>query len=448
MSNTIEAAPAGKTPPSDLASEQVVLGAMMLSTDAITDIVDIIQPADYYRPIHGSIHAAIVELFGRGEPTDPVAVTAQLLANGDLQRVGGALYLSECTNAVPATTNGTWYARRVSDLAIRRRLMEAGTKIVQLAAAPDLQIEAAVDQAGAAFYDATAQREHGDLAPIGDDTINVLQEIRTAGERGDALRGLSTGFLDLDKLTNGLQPEQLIVLAGRPGMGKSVAAVDFCREAAIRNGKRVAYFSLEMSRSELITRIFAAESNVQLSMLKTGRLDASQWESLERAERRVNEAPLMIDPSPGLTMTDIRARCRRLGQRNGLDLVVVDYLQLMTPASRRDRNREQEVAELSRGLKLLAKELHVPVIAVAQLNRGPEQRSDKRPQLADLRESGSLEQDADIVMFVHRDDYYDKEAENSGEAELIIAKHRGGATGTVHLASRLHVSRFADMAVA
>ncbi len=448
MTDTIEAPPADRTPPSDLAAEQVALGAMMLSADAITDIVDILKPADYYRPIHSAIHTAIIELFGRGEPTDPVAVSAQLLAAGDLQRVGGAPYLIECTGQVPTAANGPWYARRVADLATRRRLMQAGAKMVQLAAAPHLEISEAVDQAGAAFYDATAQQEHGDLTLIGNDTIDVLQEIRAAGERGDALRGLSTGFIDLDKMTNGLQPEQLIVLAGRPGMGKSVAAVDFCREAAIQNDKRVAYFSLEMSRSELITRIFAAESNVRLANLKTGRLDGTDWERLERAERRVNESKLLIDPSPGLTMTDIRARCRRLGQRDGLDLVVVDYLQLMTPASRKDRNREQEVAELSRGLKLLAKELHVPVIAVAQLNRGPEQRSDKRPQLSDLRESGSLEQDADIVMFVHRDDYYDKECANAGEAEFILAKHRGGATGTVHVASRLHVSRFADMAVA
>lgn len=437
-----------RTPPNDIAAERVVLGAMMLSTDAIADIVDLIKPGDYYRPVHSDIHNALVALYGRGEPTEPVAVAAQLLAAGDLQRAGGAPYLIECASQVPTAANGSWYARRVAELATRRRLMEVGSKISQLAASPEIEVSSAVDQAGAAFYDATAQHDHGDLTPASAETARVLQAVRDAADQGDGMRGIPTGFPALDRLTNGLQPGQLIVLAGRPGMGKSVAAVDICRQNAIREGKKVAYFSLEMSVDELLQRAWSAESDLALNAVKTGRLSGHEWPRLERAARRVHDSGLLIDPSPNVTLTDVRARCRRISQQGGLDLVVVDYLQLMTPSDRRVQNREQEVAEISRGLKLLAKELGVPVIAVAQLNRGPEQRTDKRPQLSDLRESGSLEQDADIVMFVHRDDYYDKKCTNAGEAEFIIAKHRGGATGTVTVASRLPYSYFTDLEAA
>jgi replicative DNA helicase len=438
-----------RTPPNNIAAERIVLGAMMLSADAIADVIEILHTGDYYRPANGTVHAAITDLYTRGEPVDPVAVIAHLLSTGDISRVGGAEYLHQCVEQVPTVANASWYAREVAEHAGRRRLIAAGTKMVQLAADPGLDLTSAMDQAGAEFYDATTAHDTGDLTPLGALLGPAMQAIRDASEHRGELRGISTGFTDLDQLTGGLRPGQLVVIAGRPGMGKSVAAVDIARATALRDKKPAAFFSLEMSEDELVTRILSAEARVPLHVISSGHLRDGDWSRLEIASGHLAGAPLHIDPSPGLTMTEIRARARRLAQREGLALVIVDYLQLMTSSGRKNhQNREQEVAEISRGMKLLAKELRVPVVAVAQLNRGPEQRQDKRPMLSDLRESGALEQDADLVIFVHRDDYYDKESARAGEADLIVAKHRGGSTDTITVASQLHFARFVDMAIA
>jgi replicative DNA helicase len=436
-----------RTPPNNIAAERVVLGAMMLSHDAIADVIEILAKGDFYRPVNGTVYQAISDLYTRGEPTDPVAVIGRLLETGDIVRVGGAAYLHECVEDVPVTASAAWYARQVADAAGRRRLIEAGTKMVQLAAAPDIELTQAVDQAGAAFYDATTRHDTGELHPLRELVAPALQAIRDASEHRGELRGLSTGFMDLDQLTGGLRPGQFIVIAGRPGMGKSVLGVDIARANALRDKKPVAFFSLEMGEQELVTRVLSAETRVPLTVLSSGHLSDSDWSRLEVAQDRLEQAPLHIDESPGLTMTEIRARARRLAQRTGLDLVVVDYLQLMQPSGRRVDNRQQEVADITRGMKLLAKELQVPVIAIAQLNRGVEQRQDKTPMLSDLRESGAIEQDADIVIFVHRDDYYDKDSARAGEADLVVAKHRGGATDTITVASQLPFARFADMAI-
>lgn len=436
------------TLPSGEAEERIVLGAMMQSADAIGDILDILRPEDFYRPKHTAIFDAIVKLYANGEPADAVAVTAQLLSTGDIQRVGGAPYLYDCADAVPTVANGTYYARRVADLARRRRLIEAGTKVVQAAYNPEHDIDEVTNLAETAVYDATMQREGKDLKAIGMILPGALESIRAAAESGTGMRGISTGFADLDKLTGGLRPGQLVVVAGRPGMGKSIFAVDVARANAIRDDRPVAVFSLEMSEEEILTRILAAESRVKLTKLTDGGADPGDWDHLHRASAKIGQAPLHIDDTPGVTLTEIRSRARRMKQRHKLSLLVVDYLQLMTPSGRRTESRQQEVADISRGLKLLAKELEIPVIAVAQLNRGVEQRADKRPMLSDLRESGALEQDADIVIFVHREDYYDKESPRMGEADLIVAKHRGGPTDTVAVAAQLHLARFADMAVA
>jgi replicative DNA helicase len=436
-----------RTPPNNIGAERIVLGAMMLSTNAITDVIEILKPGDFYRPVHGDIYTAVTDLYTRGEPTDPVAVAHRLLTTGDLQRAGGVPYLHDCIEAVPVAVTAAWYARQVADTAGRRRLIEAATQMLQLAASPALDLNEAMDQAGAAFHTAITQHDSGELRPLGDILGPALVEIRTQAEHRGELRGVSTGFMDLDQLTGGLRAGQLIVVAGRPGMGKSVLGVDIARAAALRDRKPVAFFSLEMSEQEIVTRILAAEARVPLQAFNSGNLLDGHWRRLEEKQQLLASAPLHIDDSPGLTMTEIRARARRLAQRHGLSLIVVDYLQLMTPSGRRDANREQQVAEISRGLKVLAKELGVPVIAIAQLNRGPEQRTDKRPVLSDLRESGSLEQDSDVVIFVHRDDYYDKESPRAGEADFIVAKHRGGPTDTITVAAQLAFARFTDMAL-
>jgi replicative DNA helicase len=448
MTITAEDQDLRRTPPQDTAAERIVLGAMMLARDDIADVIELVDDGDYYRPVHGTIHRAITDLYVKGEPTDAAAVAAKLLTSGDLQRIGGAPYLFECIETVPTVANAGWHAQRIRSNAGRRRLAEAGTKMVSLALNPGIEYTEAVDQAGQNFYDATTRHDSGELSPLSALIGPTLEAISAAAANPDSVIGLPTGLADLDRLTGGLRPGQLVVVAGRPGMGKSVFGVDIARNISIRAGKPVAFFALEMGEDELIQRILSAETLIPLHALRDAKhLSDLDWRRLAEAELELAAAPLHIDPTPSVNMTEIRARARRLAQRKGLSLIVVDYLQLMTPA-RKSESRQQEVAEISRGMKLLAKELQVPVIAVAQLNRGPEQRTDKRPMLADLRESGALEQDADLVIFVHRDDYYDKESARAGEVDLIVAKNRSGPQDTITAAAQLHVSRFVDMAIA
>ncbi|WP_371409762.1 replicative DNA helicase [Micromonospora zamorensis] len=447
MTITAEDQDLRRTPPQDTAAERIVLGAMMLARDAIADVIELVTADEYYRPVHGTIHRAITDLYVKGEPTDAAAVANKLLTTGDLQRVGGAPYLFECIEAVPTIANAGWHAKRIRNDAGRRRLAEAGTKMVGLALNPAIEYAEAVDQAGQNFYDATTRHDSGELTPLSALIGPTLEAISAAAANPDSVIGLPTGLADLDRLTGGLRPGQLVVVAGRPGMGKSVFGVDIARNISIRAGKPVAFFALEMGEDELIQRILSAETLIPLHALRDAKhLSDLDWRRLAEAEQELAAAPLHIDPTPSVNMTEIRARARRLAQRKGLSLIVVDYLQLMTPA-RKSESRQQEVAEISRGMKLLAKELQVPVIAVAQLNRGPEQRTDKRPMLSDLRESGALEQDADLVIFVHRDDYYDKESPRAGEVDLIVAKNRSGPQDTITAAAQLHVSRFVDMCV-
>lgn len=447
MTSTIEDHDLRRTPPNDTAAEQITLGAMMLSRDAIADVIELIDAEDYYRPAHGAIHRAITDLYVKGEPTDAAAVAGKLLASGDLQRVGGAPYLFELIDSVPVAASAGWYAKRIRSNAGRRRLAEAGTKMVSLALNPAVEYSEAVDQAGQTFYDATTRHDTGELQPLSALIGPTLEAISAAAENPSSVMGLPTGLADLDRLTGGLRPGQLVVVAGRPGMGKSIFGVDVARVVALRERKPVAFFALEMGEDELIQRILSAETQIPLHALRDAKhLSKTDWVRLDEAEQEIADAPLHIDPTPTVTMTEIRARARRLAQRKQLALIVVDYLQLMTPA-RRTESRQQEVADISRGMKLLAKDLRVPVIAVAQLNRGPEQRTDKRPMLSDLRESGALEQDADLVIFVHRDDYYDKESPRAGEVDLIVAKNRSGPQDTITASAQLHLSRFVDMAI-
>jgi replicative DNA helicase len=441
-----------RTPPNDVAAEQCALGGMMLSKDAIADVVEILRGPEFYKPAHTTIFRAITALYGAGEPADVITV-ANALMQADaaaFARMGGAPYLHDLIQAVPTAANAGFYARIVADRATCRRLIEAGTRVVQLGyGAGSGDVDEAVDMAQQSVYDVADIRRNGDgfeaLANLFQPTLDEIEAVSAAG---GGLRGIPTGFTDLDKILNGLQPGQLIVWAGRPGIGKSTAAMDVARNAAIKHGLPAAIFSLEMSKVEIVMRLLSAESRVPLNNIRSGQLSDGDWTKMARRMGEISEAPLFVDDTANMTLMEIRAKARRLKQRHGLKLIVVDYLGLMTPSSTgRNSNRNDEVAGLSRGLKLLGKEIEVPVIAVHQLNRGPEQRQDKRPQLSDLRDSGAVEQDADIVIFVHRDDYYDKESARAGEADFIVAKHRNGPTDTVTVAAQLHLSRFVDMAI-
>jgi len=422
-----------------------VLGAMLLSKDAIADVVEVVRAGDFYKPAHQTVYDIVLDLYGRGEPADAVTVAAELTRSGEIGRIGGAAYLYTLVSGVPTAANAAYYARIVAERAILRRLVEAGTRIVQMGYAGDGDIDQVVDRAQAEVYDVTERRTSEDYLPLSDLMQGTLEELEAIEGRGGAMAGVPTGFQGLDQLTNGLHPGQLIVLAARPAIGKSTAGLDFARSASIKHGLTSAIFSLEMSRNEIVTRLLSAEAQIPLHNMRAGKMSESEWNRLVAKMGSVNDAPMFIDDSPNLTMMEIRAKCRRLRQRHDLKFVVIDYLQLMT-SGKRVESRQVEVSEFSRNLKLLAKELEVPVVAISQLNRGPEQRTDKKPMLSDLRESGSIEQDADMVILLHREDFYERESPRAGEADFIVAKHRNGPTSTITVAFQGHYSRFVDMA--
>ncbi|WP_406282453.1 replicative DNA helicase [Nocardia sp. NBC_00881] len=576
-----------------MAAEQSVLGGMLLSKDAIADVVEVIRPGDFYRPAHQAVYDTILDLYGRGEPADPVTVAAGLDRRGELKRIGGAPYLVTLTQTVPTAANAGYYAEIVAEKAILRRLVEAGTRIVQYgyAGADGQDIAEVVDRAQAEVYEVTERRTTEDFLPLEELLQPTMDEIDSIASRGGISLGVPTGFTELDEVTNGLHPGQMIIVAARPGVGKALAldtplptssgwttmgevrvgdelldaqghptrvvaatdvlterpcyeiefsdgtviiadeqhqwltvarsdesrpavrttgeivhtvrteddepnhsvpstarsesrrivdvrkidsvpvrcvevdnsdhlylagqtmvpthnstlGMDFMRSCSIKHGLASVIFSLEMSRTEIVMRLLSAEAKIKLGDMRSGRMSDDDWTKLARRMSEISEAPLFVDDSPNLTMMEIRAKARRLKQRHDLKLVVVDYLQLMT-SGKKVESRQQEVSDFSRNLKLLAKELEVPVVAISQLNRGPEQRTDKRPMVSDLRESGSLEQDADMVILLHRPDAFERDDPRGGEADLILGKHRNGPTATITVAHQLHLSRFVDMA--
>lgn len=436
----------GRQLPHDVQAEMGVLGGMMMSKDAIADVVEVLKPEDFYRPAHQQIYEAILRLYTDGKEVDAVLVASQLDRQNELSRVGGPPYLHTLISQVPTAANAGYYAEIVSEKAILRRLVEAGTRIVQLgyAGTEGAEVEGVVDRAQQEIFEVTQRRVTADYAVLRDITDDVLEELDLIGSQGGLAQGVPTGFQELDDVTNGLHGGQMIIVAARPGVGKSTIALDFMRSASIRHNQASVMFSLEMSKSEIVMRLLSAESGVDLRRMRSGNLQQEDWDRLVRRTGEIAESPLFIDDSPNLTMTEIRAKARRLKQKHDLRLIVVDYLQLMS-SGKKVESRQQEVSEFSRQLKLLAKELDVPLVAISQLNRGPEQRTDRRPQVSDLRESGSLEQDADMVMLLHRPDAFDNE-DRPGEADIILGKHRGGPTATVTVVHQLHISRFRDMA--
>ncbi len=578
----------GRQPPQDLAAEQSVLGGMLLSKDAIADVLERLRPGDFYRPAHQNVYDAILDLYGRGEPADAVTVGAELDRRGLLRRIGGLPYLHTLISTVPTAANAGYYAGIVSEKALLRRLVEAGTRVVQYgyAGAEGADVDEIVDRAQAEIYDVTERRTSEDFVPLEQLLQPTMDEIDAIASSGGISKGVPTGFTELDELTNGLHPGQMIVVAARPGMGKALSldtllptpdgwttmgevavgdylvgadglptrvvaatevmlgrpcyevefsdgtvivadaehqwptmrgiqttqtlragvdvvsaamsrqlvgagasllpefgvvdirridsvpvrcvevdngdhlylasramipthnstlGLDFMRSCSIKNRLPSIVFSLEMSKSEIVMRLLSAEAKIKLADMRSGRMTDDDWTRLARRMSEISEAPLYIDDSPNLTMMEIRAKARRLHQKAGLRLIVLDYLQLMT-SGKKVESRQQEVSEFSRQIKLLAKELEVPVVAMSQLNRGPEQRTDKKPMLSDLRESGSIEQDADLVILLHRPDAFESDDPRGGEADLIIAKHRAGPTRTVTVAHQLHLSRFTNMA--
>jgi replicative DNA helicase len=434
-----------RTPPHDLLAEQSAIGGMLLSKDAVADVVEVVRGVDFYIPKHEIIFDAILNLYSHGEPTDVIAVTDELTKTGELTRAGGAEYLHTLTGLVPTAANAGYYSTIVAEKAVLRRLVEAGTRIVQMGYASEGEVVDLVNNAQAEIYGVTGGVESEDFVPLTDAVTTAIDEIDAAKSRGGQMIGVPTGFHELDEITNGLHPGQLIILAARPALGKSTLGLDLARSAAIKHDMPTIIFSLEMGRSEIAMRLLSAESSVPLQHMRKGTVQSQDWKTIAATRGRINDAPLYIDDSPNMTLVEIRAKCRRLKQKVGLKMIIIDYLQLMT-SGKRVESRQQEVSEFSRALKLLAKELNVPVIAISQLNRGPEQRSDKKPALSDLRESGSLEQDADMVILLHRESAYEADNARAGEADLIVAKHRNGPTRTITVAFHGHFSRFADLA--
>ena len=428
----------GHAPPQDPQAEKSVLGAMMMSKDAISDVVEVLRGSDFYQPRHETIFEAVISLYGRGEPADPITVAAELGRSGDLQRVGGAVYLHDLLASISIAANASYYAEIVREKAVLRRLVNASIRIAQLGYQGQGEVDKIVDEAQQTLFEVTGSKASEDYKSLNELLEPTFDEMEAIANSGDAL-----------SLTNGLPPGQMIIVAARPGVGKSTFALDICRAAAIHHDLATVFFSLEMSRTEIVMKILSAEASVPLQKIRGGRMDENDWQRITDRSVTLSGKPLFIDDSPNLTMMEIRSKARRLKQRNNLQLVCIDYLQLMS-SGKKVESRQLEVSEFSRQIKLLAKELEVPVIALSQLSRNAEQRKDGVPQLADLRESGSLEQDADIVIMLHRPELYTQNPtdEERGQAAFHILKHRNGQLDKIDALFQGHYSRFTNQPVA
>lgn len=430
--------------PHDLQAEQSVLGGMLLSQDAIAEVFEIITSHDFYAPKHEIIFGAIYDLYGRGEPTDVITLTAELTRTGNLVRSGGADYLHSLTSVVPTAANAGFYAKIVQEKAVLRRLVEAGTHIAALGYGNEGDIEELVNEAQAEIYAVGSNAFSEDYVPLNVSLEAAVNEIELAQKRGGEMVGVPTGFYELDEMTHGLHGGQLVIVAARPGIGKSTLALDIARNASVHHNMPSLFFSLEMSRAEIALRLLSAEGDIRLNNMRGGTVGPDEWKKLASIRGKLNDSPLFIDDSPNLTLVEIRAKCRRLASSLGLKLIVIDYIQLLT-SGKKVESRQQEVSEFSRSLKLLAKELNIPVIAISQLNRNSEQSKDKKPEISHLRESGSLEQDADVVILLHREDMGIKDHPRAGEADIILAKQRSGPTGTIEVLFQGAFSRFRNM---
>lgn len=433
-----------KVPPHNIEAEQSVLGAMLLSKDAAYQVAELLKPEDFYRDAHRKIFETIVELSENREPVDLVTVTEALRSKKILEQVGGVMYLTTLTETVPTIDNAMYYSKIVEEKAILRRLIDTTSQILTQAYDGSVEVEALLDEAERKVLEVAQKRRVENYHHIKDILLSTFERIEELYNSEGGITGVPTGFVDLDEKTSGLQPSDLILIAARPSMGKTAFALNIAQNAAIRHKIPVAIFSLEMSKEQLVQRMLCSESNVDSHRLRTGKLQEDDWPRLARAMGPLSQAPIYIDDTPGITSLELRGKARRIKAEHGLGLIIIDYLQLMSGSSKSE-NRQQEISDISRSLKALARELSVPVVALSQLSRAPEMRSDHRPILSDLRESGSQEQDSDLVAFLYRDDYYNPDTEQKNIAEVIIAKQRNGPTGTVKLVWLSKFTKFANI---
>jgi len=423
----------GKIPPSDIEAEQAVLGSMLTDKDAVIAAIEVVKPEDFYREDNKIIYTAVLNLYNRAEPIDIITLKSELMSMGKFDNVGGLEYLVELPEKVPTTANVDKYIKIVEEKAILRNLIKTANEIITLGYDPTEEVENIMDSAEKKIFDIMQSKNQKGYTPIKDILVETFAQIEQLYNQKQPITGVPTGFLDLDYKTAGLHGSELILVAARPAMGKTAFALNIATNAAVKAKVPVAIFSLEMSKEQLVNRVLCSEAMVDSNKVKTGKLDEQDWGKLASALGPLSEADIYIDDTPGISVMEIRAKCRKLKLEKNIGLVVIDYLQLITGSGKRNGSREQEISEISRSLKILAKEIDVPVIALSQLSRAVEQRPDHRPMLSDLRESGAIEQDADIVMFLYRDDYYNEDTDKKNIAEVILAKHRGGSTGTVEL---------------
>ena len=450
MAQLAPVASAAPVPPQNLEAEESVLGAMMISPGAIGAVSEIVDAGDFYRESHAKIYRSALALYAKGEPVDAITLTDQLEERGELEDVGGRVRLHELAALVPASANASHYARIVHETATLRGLIRVGGEIARLGWERPGETGDLVDQAEQILYDLSQQRVTGEWSEIESLLKESFERITALYESGVELTGTPSGFRDLDRLTSGFQPGNLIIVAARPSMGKSALALCMAANMGVRHGIPVGLFTLEMSKAEVTQRLMCSEAKVESQRLRNGKLAPDDWPRLTAACDKLAKAPIYVDDTGLLNMMEIRSKARRLKARHpDLGLIVVDYLQLLTPSQRRDSDgRVQEVSEMSRSLKILARDLDVPIVALSQLSRAVEQRTDKRPILSDLRESGSIEQDADLVAFVYRDEYYNDESDQQGLAEVILAKHRNGPTDSIKLSFLKRYAKFSDLAAA
>ena len=434
-----------RVPPQNIEAEQAVLGAMLIKKEAIVEAQEILRPDDFYREAHRLVFEAMCTLAAEDEAVDLVTLVERLKKTGQLDKVGGLPFITATANTVPTAANVVYHAKIVREKADLRNLIDAATEIAGAAYEDADTVENIMDSAEKKILSIAGNRAGGAFEPMKNILLRTFERINVLYDSKGGITGLATGFRDLDKLTSGLQPSDLILVAARPSMGKTAFTLNIATYAGIR-GARVAFFSLEMSKEQLVQRMLCAEGGIDSQKLRTGQLGDEEWNRLVMTSDKLNKAPIFIDDTAGITVMELRSKARRLQAERGLDLIVIDYLQLMQGrGGKGSESRQQEISEISRSLKALARELSVPVVALSQLSRSVESRQIKRPMLSDLRESGSLEQDADIVMFLYREDYYDQDTENKNITEVIIAKHRNGPVDSVSLFFQKEFTKFRDL---
>ncbi len=435
----------GKIPPNDIEAEQAVLGSMLTDKEAVNTAIESLRPDDFYREDNKAIFQAIMNLYNRSEPVDIITLKDELESMDKFEQVGGYEYLASLPDKVPTTANVQKYVKIVEEKAILRKLIRTANEIIELGYSPTEDVEDIMDGAEKKIFDIMQSKNQKGYTPIKDILVESFTKLEELYNRKQHITGVPTGFSELDYKTAGLHGSELILVAARPAMGKSAFALNIAANAALRGNAPVAIFSLEMSKDQLVNRILCSEAMVDSNKIRTGKLEEDDWVKLAGAIGPLSESEIFIDDTPGISIMEIRTKCRKLKMEKNIGLVIIDYLQLVQSSNKRNSSREQEISEISRSLKILAKEINVPVIALSQLSRAVEQRPDHRPMLSDLRESGAIEQDADIVMFLYRDDYYNKESEKKDIAEVIIAKQRGGSTGTVELLWMGNYTKFVNL---